>query len=180
MKAPNLARALERAIAAEPDRWNRKKLHVSDTRHALKGEGCPRQLWLRVHGAKAKAPHLGERLLFDHGRRIHERFLKLLQEGLASSGWQVSVSEHSVVSELKASGLGLERGRLDLELVHSPRGERLTVDIKTWRGIAFKYLNEPKRSHVVQLQTYMMLRDASAGLLLYVDRDGENATRQFA
>lgn len=64
---------------------------------------------------------------------------------------------------------------------YSPAGtpRRLVVDIKTWRGIAFRYLAEPKRPHVVQLQTYVMLRNAAGGLLLYVDRDGENATRQF-
>ncbi|MGH7574050.1 MAG: ArdC-like ssDNA-binding domain-containing protein [Longimicrobiales bacterium] len=94
-------------------------------------------------------------------------------------GWRVRTVERSVRCELETSGLGIHHGTLDLELEHE-NGTRLVVDMKTQRGRAFRFMLErPKRSHVVQLQTYMFARDADAGLLLYVDREGQNATKQF-
>lgn len=178
MNPPNLVASLEKAIKAEPDGWRKDLLHVSDTRHALRGEGCPRQLWLRVHGARENDERLGTSLMFDHGKRIHERVCGLLECGLKRSGWKVEATERSVVPELMKSGLGIERGRLDIELVHR-KGARAIVDLKTVRGRAFRYLKEPKRPHVVQLQTYMRLRGAPSGVLLYLDREGQNAARQF-
>lgn len=170
---PNIPRALERAFQSADDAWDASKLHVSDLAVALDGEKCPRQLWLRVRGAEQRPLSLGQRLMFDHGHRIHQRMTQLLAKGL-TGGWKLAAVELSVTDLLPDD----MDGRLDTLLV-GPNGERIVVDYKTVRGRAFQHLTEAKPAHVLQVRSYVRAMDADMGLVVYVDREGQNMVRQF-
>ena len=68
-------------------------------------------------------------------------------------------------------------GRADWVL--NRNGMVTVVDFKTLRGNAFRYQELPKPAHTLQVQSYMMGLDADHGLLLYLDREGQNAAQQF-
>lgn len=171
IQVPNLPAALEAGLAAMPDEWDDSVVHVSDLSVALEGEGCPRQLWLRLGGAKRKPLTAGQMLMFDHGHRIHERLVELIAQGL-EPGWYI----HSVETPVELPGP--VTGRYDTVL-EGPEDTMIVVDFKTLRGRAFGYLNEARPAHALQVQGYGFGTNASGGLVFYVDREGQNAARQF-
>lgn len=144
--------------------WDSKALHISDLGTVI--DGCPRQLWLRLNGAKSRTLRLGELLMFDAGQRIHDRMVEALQLGGCSV----------IDSELETGYMGLT-GRYDAKLdIH---GHITIADFKTMRGAAFKHLPGPKPSHVAQVRGYLAAEDADAGLIIYIDREGQNGIRVF-
>lgn len=177
MNAPDLLAALATGLAKDENEWRRDRLHVTDLSVAIDGEdgGCPRALWLRLHGAAETPLTTGQALMFDHSHAIHERIIPLLQKGLVGTGWRLEHTELSLVGLLPE---GVDAGRMDSALRHES-GRVLVYDTKTIRGKAFGYLNQPKPAHTLQVQTYAMAYDADGGLLFYVDREGQNAARQF-
>jgi CRISPR/Cas system-associated exonuclease Cas4 (RecB family) len=170
----DLVAALHDGISTIEDHWDASRLHVSDLGKTLPGEGCPRQLWLRVRGAAEREKTMGTLLRFDHGHRIHERLTEVIRRGL-SGGWEVVSVEQPVVLE---HGGTVVTGSADLLLGH-PSGRRVVVDYKTKRGRAFRYLTEAKPANVLQVQGYMKALGAEEGRLLYVDREGENEAVMF-
>ena len=166
---PNLPQALEKGLRAQQDDWGDDKLHVSDLAVAI-GEKCALQLWLRLSGAKQRELTPGQMLMFRHGQRIHKDLVDLIGEGLPA-GWEIQAVEKQVQ-------LGEITGRYDTRLFHET-GVEIIVDWKTMRGRAFGWLKEAKPAHVLQVQSYVTAADADAGLIFYVDREGQNAARQF-
>jgi hypothetical protein len=169
--APDLVGALYGGIRAEPDDWGDAELHVSDLGVTIPGEGCPRQLKLRLEGAEKRPLTVGEALMFDHGHRIHERATELLRAGLAD-GWTIDAVELPVAMP---NGI---RGTLDVLLRHESGATRV-LDYKTVRGRAFNYLDGPKPANALQVRAYTYAVDAEAGDLLYIDREGQNGALAF-
>lgn len=172
---PGLKAALERALGATPDSWGDDKLHVSDLAVSIPGDDgkCPRQLWLRLHGAEKAKKHPGQHLMFAAGHRLHAAVVEWLREGL-EDGWEITGVECDLTSVLP-EGLS---GTCDIVLT-GPNGERVVVDTKSLRGRAFSFLDSPKPANVLQVQAYCFALDADYGMLLYVDREGQNFAREF-
>jgi hypothetical protein len=172
---PDLKAAIERALCAEPDTWDTDSIHVSDLAVAIEGNDgkCPRQLWLRRHGAERIPEHPGQLLMFEAGHRLHAACIEWLRVGL-EGGWEVRGSECDLSSLLPA---GMS-GTCDCVLT-GPEGEEVVVDFKTVRGNAFKFLDKPKPANVLQVQAYCWALGADYGKLLYVDREGQNFAREF-
>jgi CRISPR/Cas system-associated exonuclease Cas4 (RecB family) len=144
--------------------WQSDKLHISDL--GVPCDGCPRQLWLRLHGAERRPLHLGELLMFDAGQRIHDRMVEALKAG----GMEVIDSE-------KPTRLNGLTGRYDAKILDE--GKTVIADFKTMRGAAFQYLVEPKPSHVAQVLGYVTAEDADSAAIVYIDREGQNGVRVF-
>jgi len=161
----NIHEMLEKGIPKLKDHeWDKDKLHISDLGTVI--DGCPRQLWLRLHGAKERPLHLGELLMFDAGQRIHDRMVEALKLG----GCDVIDSE----KETELDGL---TGRYDIKIRD---GKQIIIgDFKTVRGAAFGHLTEPKPSNVLQVLGYLKAENADKGMLIYIDREGQNGIRTF-
>lgn len=176
----DLVGALERGLDAKEDNWGTDKLHVSDLAVAIPGPDgkCEQQLALRLAGAKAAEPTPGKKLMFDHGQEIHSRVTSIIEAGL---GPQVTIDgiEVSVTGDLESCGIEDVSGTLDLLLCDHERAETVVVDYKTVRGRAFGYMKGPKPANVLQIQTYMLAVEADYGVLLYIDREGQNFARQY-
>lgn len=168
INVPSLVKALDTGLRQDKGEWDESKIHVSDLAVAI-GEKCPRQLWLRLHGAEKQRQHVGMLLMWDHGQRIHERLVEIINKGL-DNGWYIEWVEEPV----RLPGV---TGRLDTRLKR--KDNRIVVDFKSVRGKAFSFLNEAKPSHVLQVQSYITGTDSNGGLVFYVDREGQNACKQF-
>ncbi len=157
--------------------WDKSAIHVTDLAITLGGDDgtCPLAVWMRLRGYARKPETLGKMLMFDNAHSLHERTAELLKLGLPADEWVVESIEESVGKHLPRR----MKGRLDVKLRHIHTGVVLVVDIKTVRGSAFNFLKEPKRAHVLQVQTYCMAVNAHGGLIVYVDREGQNAAVQF-
>ena len=166
---PNLPQALDKALRHAPDDWDDKALHISDLGTAI-GEGCPRALWLRLNGATKKQATTGKLFMFYQGRRLHDLLAELITPHLDEE-W------HIIKIEQPVSIHGLT-GRYDYQMINKA-GTKVIVDFKTIRGRAFNYLDGPKPAHVIQVQGYMAAEDAAYGIIWYVDREGQNASKQF-
>jgi CRISPR/Cas system-associated exonuclease Cas4 (RecB family) len=161
----NIYEAIERGIPKlKSHEWESDKLHISDL--GVPCDGCPRQLWLRLHGAKARPLRLGELLMFDAGQRIHDRMVEILKAG----GVDVIDSEQPT----QIDGI---TGRYDVKI--RVDGKIIIVDFKTVRGAAFQYLIEPKPSNVAQVLGYATAENADGAALIYIDREGQNGVRVF-
>ncbi|OPL09585.1 MAG: hypothetical protein AVO34_13415 [Firmicutes bacterium ML8_F2] len=179
VKLPDLSKALEAGLRAQEDNRDNSVLHVTDLSATLPGEGCPRQLWLKIHGAKKKDLTPGQMLMFWHGKRIHEDLTPLIKAGLPEE-WSIAAVE----LQLKTDAI---TGTLDV-LFHACDNGRIVGDFKSMRGNGFRHLddNHAKPAHQLQVQTYMYLLDACGyhppvmGLVFYVDREGQNAFQQRA
>lgn len=171
MNIPNLTKAIEVGITAGVNEWEDSKVHASDLSKVIEGEGCKRQLWLRTHGFAKKPLSLGQRIMFSNAYSIHERVPEWLKAGF-DADWRVKEVETEIEGQEGT-------GRLDILVEHIPSGEIIVVDVKSVRGKAFDYLTKPKVPNVVQLQTYLRAKGAKIGILLYIDREGQNGTREF-
>jgi len=173
---PDLSKAVERGLKWQDKDRDNSVLHVTDLATILPGEGCPRQLWLRLHGREERQLTPGQRLMFWHGNRIHEDLAELLHNGLPSE-WAITAIEKYV----EADGV---IGRLDCLLYNPISGSYIVVDFKTSRGRAFGYLDNVKPAHKLQVQAYMYALsltgiEPEVGIVFYVDREGQNAMKQF-
>lgn len=178
MKAPILTQALEVGLTvAEDTTRNNEVLHVTDLAVTI-GEGCPRQLWLRLRGADKKSLTAGQMLMFWHGKRIHEDLTELLKAGLPRE-WEII----GVEVPMEFDGI---TGTADALIINRDTGEKLVIDYKTIRGRGFYFLPEDiaKPAHELQVQSYIYGLDkstgfsADGGLVLYVDREGQNSFQQ--
>lgn len=177
---PDLVACLETAMLtkfAADDR--REELHISDLGHALPGEGCLRQLWLRLRGAERRDPSIGEMFMWDQGHALQRRCDDYLGPELVGSGWALESWEREI--RFSFTGGPIWRGRIDRMLKHRESGTEYVLDYKTSRGRAFAHLDAegPKPSHVIQVQGYVRAMGTVGGMLLYADREGQNGFRQF-
>jgi hypothetical protein len=164
----------------EPDEWDEEAIHVSDYRYILEPEegGCERQLWHRLRQDEASDRTLWERMMFDQGFALQIRFSWLLCQGLPKE-WGLEAVEIDLSEGLPAGDVG------SCDLVLASDTDLLAVEIKTQRGRAFKYLDEPKPSHVLQSQgeAYALKRiyperDLNHRIV-YLDREGQNTPLVF-
>jgi CRISPR/Cas system-associated exonuclease Cas4 (RecB family) len=153
--------------------WNEDKIHISDLAVALDNsdQKCPRQVWLRLNGYDKKENSPGVKMMLKQGHNLHEFLAAVLSQGLPKN-WNV----FGIEEQVNLKGI---TGRYDFALL-DPEGNKYIVDFKTVRGNAFNYLREPKKSHILQVQSYIMATDAVGGFVLYADREGQNFVRQFA
>jgi len=173
---PSLTQALEQALRNESDTWDNSSLHVSDLSVGLsldQGGTCHRQLWLRLQGYEKKEPSIGQRLMWDNGKRIELRANELASEVLEQQGWQLLYSGDKRV-ELPGGIIGAYDA-----LLIDESGTVLVMDNKTVRGNAFNYMNEARESNVIQVQGYIKALDAHGGVLWYKDREGQNRPLEF-
>jgi hypothetical protein len=198
--APDIRAAIDRALEEDDEAWNDSALHVSDLSVALPdGGGCPIALRKRMRGDPKEQPHLGIRVMFSHGQAIHDRFAELLKKGLDEVGseWHVVAVEYPIpdhklgTAEEGRADLVLERLELPEAVADASEGVpdvpfpevtgTLVVDWKTVRGRAMRYIRSggPKPAHTLQVQTYARALDADGGLLVYVDREGQNGIEVF-
>jgi hypothetical protein len=173
MSKLNLIEAVEKGLneLTEEDSWQENVLHISDLGSTIEGEGCLRQVYLRLQGAEKAKRHAGIQFMFNQGHAIHERIVSIM----------------NLPKEWKLIGTEIECrfpifkmvGACDMLLQNEETGERVVVDFKTVRGNAFNYLDSPKPGNVAQVQGYIEAFDASYGKLLYIDREGQNGFREF-
>jgi len=144
-------------------------IHASDAPVGLTNENqkCDRAFWYRLNDYERQDPTLGEKIMYDHGLRIQVRFSYLIRLGLPKS---YSIAEIMMQIDNSAES--------DLVL-EDPDGEYIVVEVKTLRGRAFKFLEEPRERHVLQCQSYMQKLDTQQGCVLYLDREGQNTPVQF-
>ena len=182
----NIDKALEQGLRLQQDKDDRDNsvLHVSDLAHTIPGEGCPRQLWLRLHGYKRHKLTAGKLLMFDHGKQIHKRLVEITKPILEQRGeWGYLEVEYPMAFD------GVI-GTCDCILLHHATDNTIVQDFKSQRGNAFRedrLALLPKPGHVIQVQGYiyglkddplfqnLRVKEPSAGALLYVDREGQNA-----
>ena len=179
MKIPLLTQAVEIGLQlAEDNSRDNSVLHVTDLSVTLPNEGCPRQLWLKLKGADKKQLSAGMMLMFWHGKRIHVDLVDLLRAGLPAEWEIVGVEVPMEFDEI--------HGTADVVLKNTLTHEIIVADFKTMRGRGFYFLNdEPKPAHKLQVQGYIyglyqtqqFMPDG--GLVLYVDREGQNSFQQF-
>jgi len=164
----------------EPGEWDETAVHVSDYRYILEPEegGCDRQLWHRFRQDDASDPTLWERMMWDQGFALQIRFSWLLTQGLPEP-WGLETVEMDVSRGLPGSDVG------SCDLVLTAPGRVLGIEMKTQRGRAFRYLDEPKPSHVLQsegeaqaLKQLFPDREVSHRLV-YLDREGQNTPLVF-
>jgi len=171
----------------EPSEWDESKVHVSDYRYSLSPEegGCDRQLMHRFREDERQEASLWRRVMFDQGFAMQIRYSWLISNGLPD-GWYLEEVEADVTEGLP----GLDVGSCDLVLAYYPDGEAepsgiLGVEMKTQRGKAFQYLDEPKPSHQLQSEgeAYALQRiypNAEVDhRLMYLDREGQNPPLVF-
>lgn len=173
---PNLVQALDAGLRNQGNDWDELRLHVSDLAVGLPvddGGMCHRRLWLRLQGAEKQPLSIGKLMMFDHGHRIQERVEGLLRVGLEEllDDW-IIIEEPRHCKEVFLPG-GVT-GEYDARLEHLKEHLTLVLDYKTARGRAFGWLDKPRESHILQVQGYIRALDADGGLLLYIDREGQN------
>lgn len=175
----DLVSILERAIDDSEDDWDNDGLHASDTTVLLdqdNGGKCHRALWYRLESYDPIDKNFGEKLMLDHGNKIHERISSLIKEYIPSDYSVVDI-EKNLTEELPNDLIG----HCDFVMTDDD-GNTAPVEIKTQRGRGIQQLSselEPKESHKLQLQTYLYALESDQGYILYVDREGQNGALQF-
>ena len=175
MEYPYLPRAIEEGLSQEKDTWGEDRIHVSDLAVTLDGNDkkCPREFWMRLRGYKKKPLTPGKKLMFDHGNRIHERIADVITSGLEEQWEIIGIESPVIFREFNITGT------TDFVIRNIYTEEIFIVDFKTVRGRAFYHLDDAKESHKLQVQSYAYGKDADGGLVLYIDREGQNAQMQF-
>ncbi len=129
---------------------------------------CPRAIFFKFKNAPKKEIDANILRLFDHGDYIH----KLIMGSLLGSR-----EIHVVASEVRIPPQELISGRADA--IISDGRELYVLDIKSINSIAFKYLKEPKRENVEQIQLYLHYFKIPKGILLYVNKDTQELKEFF-
>ena len=155
----------------ENDNQERLEFHISDLGKAIEGEGCLRQLYLRLTGAEQKEHGIGKLLMFSHGNKIHETINQLLR----NTNFGIISTERACKFEVDGN---VFYGRYDVK-IKEDNNKLAIVDYKTIRGNAFNYLNEAKSSHIAQIRGYLMATNIDKGYIVYIDREGQNGFRLF-
>ncbi|HHE76650.1 MAG TPA: Dna2/Cas4 domain-containing protein [Candidatus Parcubacteria bacterium] len=121
---------------------------------------CPRSLFFKFKNAPRKETEPNILRLFDHGDYIH----KLIMRSLLGSR-----EIHVVASEINIPPQELISGRADA--IISDGKDLYVLDIKSINSVGFKYLKEPKKENVNQIQLYLYYFKVPKGILLYVNKD---------
>jgi len=154
--------------------WNDQRVHISDLAVGLDDKSdrkCRLQLWLRYNNYHKKNKNNGTKLMFKQGNNLHEILADLIKKGLPDN-WEV-------VGVEKQISIDFITGRYDCQIINKTTGKKYIIDFKTVRGAAFNYLNKPKGSHILQVQSYMLAENADGGFVIYADREGQNFVKQF-
>ena len=124
---------------------------------------CSRAIFFKFKNVPRKEMEANILRLFDHGDYIHKLIMKSL----------LSTREiHVVASEINIPPQEIISGRADAIISD---GKRLYVlDIKSINSMGFKYLTEPKKENINQLQLYLHYFRIPKGILLYVNKDNQN------
>ena len=176
-----LTALLGKAYLDARNQWPKKmKIYPSD----LGGEGCPVGFWRACRDYPKKDPTPGELLMWQQGKNLEEEVGRMLALALADTGeWEIvpppaGEEQH----RMKFAGLS---GKLDFLLQNVETKQFLVLEIKSKRGGAFQYLNEPARNNLIQTRFYMegvVERYGTpnvVGVVGYVDREGQNFFRPF-
>jgi len=123
---------------------------------------CPRALFFKFKNAPKKEMEANILRLFDHGDYIH----KLIMKSLLGSR-----EIYVVASEINIPPQEIISGRADA--IISDGKELYVLDIKSINSTSFKYLNEPKKENVNQIQIYLHYFKIPKGILLYVNKDNQ-------
>lgn len=173
---PDVLEALTNALHRE-SRPRNGRIYVSDSSVTTAGGSCKLAYWREHKGERKKKPTPGESLMFKAGHIMHDWIAEALRRELPWQQWRVIGVEQYV-------DLGPEvSGRYDLMLRSAKTGHRVIVDIKTKRGNAFSFIDKEgaKEADVLQVQMYLLgAPEADAGMVVYVDREGQNFGRPFA
>jgi hypothetical protein len=182
-KLPNLVGACADRIRKERGKdWTRNgRIYVSDLDVVLGPEHhgrCPRQFWhvLRDEPQEPDAP--GTMLMFWNGERIHDWVQKNVLPNLGDEWELLGVEVRTTPDPDKEIG-----GRYDAKIHHKPSGFTIVLDIKTIRGAGFRFGDVVKESAVIQVESYiegerLKGEPADAGMVLVVDREGQNFMEQ--
>jgi CRISPR/Cas system-associated exonuclease Cas4 (RecB family) len=123
---------------------------------------CPRALFFKFKNAPKKEMEANILRLFDHGDYIHKLIMKSL----------LSTREiHVVASEINIPPQEIISGRADA--IVSDGKELYVLDIKSINSMGFKYLSEPKKENISQIQLYLHYFKVPKGILLYVNKDNQ-------
>lgn len=153
------------------DTWDTRTLHASDLGATIPGEGCLRRLYLRLNGAPERPATTGKILQLEKSKDFHVFLSRLLSRfaGDIPGGWELLEIEGGATME------GAGSGTLDVLLRHRESGALCVKDFKTMNGSGFVFLKkegQAKAPHILQVQRYMMARDAQVGQVCYIDREG--------
>lgn len=121
---------------------------------------CPRAVFFKFKNAPRKEIEAKILRLFDHGDYIHKLIMKSL---LGSRGI------HVVASEINIPPQEIISGRADA-IISDGQG-LYVLDIKSINSMGFKYLAEPKKENINQIQLYLYYFKIPKGILLYVNKD---------
>jgi hypothetical protein len=143
---------------------------------------CMRSKWLVDQGLAVVPPKKpGQQWMLTQGNRIHDMLQDLFTKGAKEVVGMEVVGIETPVAIL-SDDMHNWTGHYDLKVrLHNPGHEsrEFIIDFKTVRGGAFRYLHEPKPANVLQVQGYLMADDCDRGMLVYVDREGQNFMRAF-
>lgn len=154
--------------------------------------GCPRGFWGKCRDEERRDVSPGTLLMFKMGELVEQYIIELLKRALPKHGWKYRGTQH------RYAQYGVS-GKLDVLIEHEETGALRIIDVKSKRGQAFGFLNEPKYDNVLQVQFYGDAIEtldramqaipelaeshkpipAIAGDVLYVDREGSNFVRHF-
>ena len=164
-------------VEQEEQRQKNGRIYASELGVALGPEldGCTLGFWLKCKDEPRRDRTPGEILMTQAGELLHDYLSKAIAAALVGTDWWVVSVETRVHIEAHGEEIG---SRLDVKIAHIS-GHTIVIDIKTKRGAAFKFLNEPKPGNVLQVQAYIKGEDADEGGLLYVDREGQNFMKYF-
>ncbi len=118
-------------------------------------EPCDVKLWNRLHGTKSNNLTAEQNLIFKQGDEIHRLLVTAFME---------SKEIHLVSAEVFVD-LCIVHGRCDAIITFNHDKEIYVVEIKSVNDYAMKFI--PRRSHVLQLQTYLYGLGIKSGFLLY-------------
>lgn len=175
MKPEELTDLLADHYLAQRKDWKREgRLYMSD----LGNEGCELGLWRKLKDFPQKPKTPGEMLMFKQGENLEEQVADDLAQVLAdNSDWNLVDRQTSVSITVDGEEI---TGKLDILMRHVYNGQLLVLEVKSKRGRAFSFLDEAKRPNVCQTRGYMEGTGAEKGILVYVDREGQNFMRPFA
>ncbi len=175
MKPEELTDLFADHLLAKRKSWKRGgRLYMSD----LGDEGCPLGKWRQLKDYPQKDETPGELLMFQQGDNLEEQVADMLAKILTEHTDWVIVDRQTSVS-ITVDGEEIT-GKLDILMRNTVTGELLVLEVKSKRGRAFAFLDEPKRPNICQTRGYQEGTGATKGLLAYVDREGQNFMRLFA
>ena len=152
--------AVEAELAKVPSRSSPGWLHISDM-----SDPCDRMLTLKLLGNQGSEQPISASLqrIFQNGEFMHKRWQQNLQ--LLQAPFQISIEK-----EIKKWPL---RGSLDVLLDHPEIG-LLVIELKSINAFRFGKLTAPLPEHIQQINSYMGLSGAPAGIVWYENKNDQS------